>query len=40
MGKEKVTDEVVKTLGNVSNLKTTSNILLQYAPLIIGFIIY
>lgn len=35
MGKEKVTEEVSKTLSNVSN---TSNILLQYAPLIIGLV--
>ena len=35
MGKEKVTEEVSKTLSNVGN---TSNILLQYAPLIIGLV--
>jgi hypothetical protein len=38
MGKEKVTEEVAKTLGNVSNASNTSNILLQYAPLIIGLL--
>ena len=38
MGKEKVTEEVAKTLGNVSNASNTSNILLQYAPLIIGLV--
>ena len=36
MGREKVTEEVVKTVNNFSN--TTSNFLLQYAPLIIGLI--
>jgi len=38
MGKEKVTEEISKTLGNVSNTSNTSNILLQYAPLIIGLV--
>lgn len=38
MGKEKVTEEVAKTLGNVSNVSNTSNVLLQYAPLIIGLV--
>ena len=41
MGREKVIDEVVKTVSNGSNGSngsTTSNILLQYAPLIIGLI--
>ena len=38
MGKEKVTEEVAKTLSNVSNVGNTSNILLQYAPLIIGLV--
>ena len=36
MGKEKVTEEVVKTVNNFSN--TANNFLLQYAPLIIGLI--
>ena len=35
MGKEKVTDEVAKTISNVGK---SSNILLQYAPLIIGLV--
>ena len=35
MGKEKVTEEVAKTLSNGSN---GSNVLLQYAPLIIGLV--
>lgn len=41
MGKEKVTEEVAKTLSNVSNIsniRNTSNVLLQYAPLIIGLV--
>ena len=38
MGREKVTEEVAKTLSNVSNVGNTSNILLQYAPLIIGLV--
>jgi hypothetical protein len=38
MGKEKVTEEVAKTFSNVSKLGNTSNILLQYAPLIIGLV--
>ena len=38
MGKEKVTEEVAKTFSNVSNVGNTSNILLQYAPLIIGLV--
>ena len=38
MGKEKVTEEVAKTLSNVSNVNNTSNILLKYAPLIIGLV--
>lgn len=38
MGKEKVTEEFAKTLNNVGNASNTSNILLQYAPLIIGLI--
>ena len=38
MGKEKVTEEAAKTFSNVSNLGNTSNILLQYAPLIIGLV--
>ena len=36
MGKEKVTEEVAKTISNVGN--KSSNILLQYAPLIIGLV--
>lgn len=35
MGKEKVAEEVVRT---VSNINTTGNVLLQYAPLIIGLV--
>ena len=35
MGKEKVTEEAAKTFSNVGNI---SNILLQYAPLIIGLV--
>ena len=35
MGREKVTEEVAKT---VSNASTASNVLLQYAPLIIGLV--
>ena len=38
MGKEKVAEEVAKTFSNVSNVGNTSNILLQYAPLIIGLV--
>lgn len=38
MGKEKVTEEFAKTLNNVGNASNTSNILLQYAPLIIGLV--
>ena len=38
MGKEKVTEEVAKTFSNVSKLGNTTNILLQYAPLIIGLV--
>ena len=38
MGKEKVTEEFAKALNNVGNASNTSNILLQYAPLIIGLI--
>ena len=41
MGKEKVTEEVTKTLNkaaNASNASNVSNIVLQYAPLIIGLV--
>ena len=38
MGKEKISEDISKTVSNLSNSNSINNILLKYAPLIIGLV--